>query len=336
MLTSLIAIASVLLELNKCPAVADGMELALDGSSIRISPGHIYINDALVSVPAQSLQAPAADQQSVHLLMVKDNGSCRWECFSPLRPHKADEVPVATLTQNSGSAPILRPVLQSDSVITTTVETANNRIALSHTLSILRSGGELNVVFWGDSITDGAVASDKEQAFPKQTVRLMHSVFPNVQINSTICGIPATNTKVRLPSAETDVFAHKPELVVVEFLNDFALDEQTLRRSYMQIIALAKKHHSELLFVRSASTAPNVYRLKNYSDFDSLPAAKLLKELNAKQAIGLATVENAFTQAAKEGISREQLMADPVHPNNWGHAVYARTIQQVLSAATVL
>lgn len=94
-----------------------------------------------------------------------------------------NEVPVATLTVNSGSAPVLRPVLQSDSVAAITAETANNKIALSHTLIILRSGGELNMVFWGDSTTDGAVASDKEQAFPKQTRCTRFASFSVIRVS---------------------------------------------------------------------------------------------------------------------------------------------------------
>jgi lysophospholipase L1-like esterase len=238
----------------------------------------------------------------------------------------ATKVSIATV-----SGDFVRAIADDNPLAYTQQQLANSAAAMKNTIGKLRRGEPVKIVFWGDSITAATGASSKQTAFPAVTMKLLAAKFPKSALSYEVRGVPATSTSARLPSIENDVFALKPDLIIVEFLNDFVIDQNTLNANYMRIIASARAHNCDVVCIRPSSPSPTMYKLHNHSDFDNLPLSKTLNTLNANKQVALVNVETIFAQSDDQGLDRSQLMADPVHPNALGHAIYARTIANLFA-----
>ena len=199
--------------------------------------------------------------------------------------------------------------------------------ALHTTLEKLKKGLGLKIVFWGDSITAGGFATNSRYFFVNQFLDGLYRLFPGNNIAYVNMGASGTNTAWRLPSFAGDVLSKHPDLVVVEFVNDFTLPPDTLEANYNAIIAQARAAGVELILCTPHLPTPRYLHLPTWHAVAESPYPTLIRKLCHSQGIALADVARRWDQLEQEGLRPEMLLSDRLlHPNNYGHKIYAQEL----------
>ncbi len=202
-----------------------------------------------------------------------------------------------------------------------------NRKALTRTLAKLRSGGPVSIVFWGDSITGGADASSPDKFFSNQFLASLRGRFPTAQISATSLGVGATNTNQRLAGLATDVLSRKPDLVIVEFVNDLMVPVAELEANYAKIISQSKGAGAELILCTPHLPNPKVMAVASWQAVAAKPYIKLVRHTAATAQVALADVAARWNSLRREGLRPDFMLIDEViHPNDRGHAIYAEEL----------
>ena len=173
---------------------------------------------------------------------------------------------------------------------------------------------EINCVFLGGSITEGAHASIYPNCYAAQVGRWLAEQFAPDTVftvhNKGVGGTPSQYGALRLAR---DVIAKKPDLVFVEFaVNDGGSDT----RLYMESIVrhLQQTCDPYIIFLYTANENYTV----DASYHRALAAYYNLPEIDLQAALKKALDGK---NAREEGY-----MTDAVHPSDKGHAVYADEI----------
>ena len=105
----------------------------------------------------------------------------------------------------------------------------------------LAAGAPIKIVFYGDSITCGASVEDPNLAFPKLFVNELRKRYPASAITATNKGLSGTSTESRIKQFGHEVLAEHPDLLIVEFVNNFALSKDQNEHDFNVILTEAKE-----------------------------------------------------------------------------------------------
>jgi hypothetical protein len=127
---------------------------------------------------------------------------------------------------------------------------------------------------------------------------------------------------------DTEVFGLKPDLIVVEFVNDFALPAHVLQHDYEVILDKAKEKNVRVILCAPHLPSPRVSRSATWESVAERPYVSILRELCKKNDfVALADVARRFQHLEKEGLRPELLYINGLnHPNDTGHAIYAEEL----------
>lgn len=208
-------------------------------------------------------------------------------------------------------------------------QTALNRQALAKTISKLQSRVPTRIVFWGDSITGGADASSISSGFPPVFISKLKARFPNSCPEVINLGVGGTNTKTRLPGFESDVLALKPDVVIVEFVNDLRLPIAELEENYRKLISLAKKAGVEVILVAPHFPNPTLLGVKNWDSVRQMPYMTMLKRMATESSVAFADVAFRWQHLDRQGLRPDLMLVDRmIHPNDVGHEIYAEELMK--------
>ncbi|MBQ8351273.1 MAG: SGNH/GDSL hydrolase family protein [Clostridia bacterium] len=179
---------------------------------------------------------------------------------------------------------------------------------------------EINVVFLGGSITEGAHASINENCYASLTSAWLKETFgQNGRIvNCYNKGVGGTPSQYGLLRLSRDVIANNPDLVFIEFaVNDGGEDT----RVYMESI------------VRSLQETVDPYIIFLYTTNEVYSTeTKYHADLAAHYGIPEISLKDALHRELDGKNPREcGYFTDAVHPADAGHAVYFREIVRCLS-----
>jgi lysophospholipase L1-like esterase len=202
-----------------------------------------------------------------------------------------------------------------------------NAAALARTRAKLEAGQKVNIVFWGDSITSGADASVIDKNFYSMTLAGLKKKYPKAVIVAHNAGIGGSNTKSRLPKMDTEVLSKKPDLIIIEFINDVYLKKEDHESNYKLILEKAKAAGAEILLVNPGLPAPRLMGVPNWKSVMKMTYYPFVRTLAESSNIALADVELRYEKLDKEGLTPDLLLVDRlIHPNDLGHAIYAQEI----------
>ena len=201
----------------------------------------------------------------------------------------------------------------------------------------LEKGEEVNLVFFGDSITAGANASgrgDNPQApytpmWTKMVTSALEAKYPKAKINYTNTAVGGKETNWGIENLESEVNAHKPDLVVLGFgMNDGKKSTEAFAANIKKMVdgILAKNPdceialigtmlpHSETVYYRDQhlQEAALCGLAKSYTNVDVIPMTSVHKSLLEHKRYFDMTGNNVN------------------HPNDFLIRVYAQTILKVL------
>lgn len=204
---------------------------------------------------------------------------------------------------------------------------ASGREYLSNTLGLLMAGKPVTVVCWGDSVTAGGSPSSPDKCYVELFRQRLKKAYPKARINLINAGIGGSSTDSRRAGYEKEVLDLNPDLITVEFVNDFGLPADRIAANYAEFIGKARARNPkvELIVITPASILPAW--MGNYPVF--MPA---VRKAAADNKVALADSANIWENLSKIGIPYMTLNANAInHPDDLGHEFFAACLMRLMS-----
>lgn len=217
---------------------------------------------------------------------------------------------------------------------------------LPATISKLRSGQPLKIICWGDSVTEGGDVNTNQRYCDLLGARLAE-INPLANVKTIAVGgsnsrqwlpreFPAT-TPHPLRQVECDftrILNAKPDLVVIEFVNDQGMSFAEAEKHYRILVAKLRAAGSEVLLLTPQ---------RNWERDGSLRAADLralvavyrkIGQDGVGVGVGVADMAARWEHLWQEGIPFPALLANGFnHPDARGHRLFFEEICRSLGVA---
>ncbi|MBX9721748.1 MAG: SGNH/GDSL hydrolase family protein [Candidatus Obscuribacterales bacterium] len=241
-------------------------------------------------------------------------------------------LPIANVLAPSGQRDLCKadilPIARLD---TPNGEYKNFSSVLAKTNAKLSCGEAVEICFVGDSVTCGYGASAEDRAFPVRFVSKLRARFPKSVINYKVFAKGGSNSSTRFRQYLDLKKSSRPDLIIVEFVNDLALNPKILANTYSNFADKVRKGDSELLVCLPHLPCPQLYKMKD-GDWDSVAGNDyftLIPDLALKYKFGCVRVTRHWKNAYIEGMRPELLLADGLnHPNDRGHEIFANELMK--------
>lgn len=235
------------------------------------------------------------------------------------------------LPEEDINSPQVREMLlagQSEYFNKSTKVSNGNQALLAKVIKKAQNGEDITVVGIGGSITQGAGASNAANRYGERVAAWLQKQFPNITVKYINAGIGSTTSLVGVHRLDTDVFAHNPDLVMVDFtVNDGASDER-YKLSYETIIrTILKKEIAVISLVFGAVADPLNPKFAENGLCSHLPTMVYYD-------VPVIDYYSALWKYIDAGIVNwnDDLTADGLHPNDNGHLMIASAIQHYLNS----
>jgi hypothetical protein len=220
--------------------------------------------------------------------------------------------------------------------------TATTRGRVPKTLAKLRRGEPVTVVCWGDSITVGADV-EPEEAWANRVRTELSARFPRARLTHRNHSIGGTKTAQWLHNGDFPglpkqnpaqcrfdlVLAEKPDLVVMEFLNDITFGEEVLEKSYQAIHDAFAARGIEWIIVTPSQKVPSDFNLAEMKDGQPRLLDSFLRRFADRHGYALADTAARWKHLHREGIPYFALFANAYnHPNAFGHGLFIEEIMR--------
>lgn len=192
---------------------------------------------------------------------------------------------------------------------------------LNNTLYKLTAKKELNIAYFGGSVTDGHGASiANETSWRALTTKWLKESYPSAKINETNAAIGGTSSYFGLFRYQRDVKPSNPDLIFIDFaINDTYYDfteEQSVYNMESIVNTISKDFPQAdivMVFVTDQS------RLG--TEYTALKAHKAVADYYGIPTINVGAALDEEIKASGKAFS--DYVTDIVHPNDNGYKVYA-------------
>lgn len=212
-----------------------------------------------------------------------------------------------------------------ESVIKSALLKVNNPYRLNRALDRAAKGENITVAYIGGSVTEGAEATQRTpEGYKKGYAYLSYEYIQEhfgTEGNVTYvnAGISGTPSELGVLRADIDVLEYYPDIVFIEFAVNNGSSEVDMA-TYESLIRKCLNYESEPAVVLLMSAATYAGYTQNYmirmGDFYKLPVLSMHNGLQKVQK--------------DEVIKWSDYSVDTVHPNQMGHALYAKCIAYLL------
>jgi lysophospholipase L1-like esterase len=213
---------------------------------------------------------------------------------------------------------------------------------LPKTLAKLRAGEKVTIVAWGDSVTcGGGVGQYPDLWWQQQFVTRLRERFPQATIELLTAGWGGSSSKRYMDEPRggkydfvRDVLDPKPDLVVIEFVNDAYLNVEKTQAHYAVILEHLRGVGAEVILNTPHYVRPDwmgVDTLK-VSD-DPRPYVAGLKLFAKNNNLGLADASAEWGKLWRKGLPYTTLLGNAInHPDGRGHALFADALMGLFPA----
>lgn len=229
--------------------------------------------------------------------------------------------------------PILEPTYPEKKRKETTAATL-----LPKTWKKLRDGEPLHILAWGDSVTAGGQASDAAHQYQSRFVAHLKERFPKAQIRLTTAGWGGRNSDSFLnepPGAEFNfesaVIAKKPDLIVMEFVNDAYMTPEVVEQKYTSLKKRFDEIGAEWVILTPHFVRPDWMGASTLKvEVDPRPYVAGVRQFTAKHKVALADAALRWGHLYKEGIPYITLLSNSInHPDDRGHELFALSLMEL-------
>lgn len=217
----------------------------------------------------------------------------------------------------------------------------NYRGGISNTFKKLENDNELNIVFFGGSVTDGYGSSNMDEKSWRAIIgQWFKDKYPSANINTVNAAIGGTGSNFGEYRLEKDVLSYNPDLVFVMFaINDIYCGETaaSTERQFETIIRkiYTQNPNADIIIMFDGNRETASYCLEN----NSLLYSIFKNQDDMAQYYNISTI-NPFmamiNSIGAEGVESDDIwfsyMKDSVHPADKGYKYFADVIQTYLEA----
>lgn len=190
---------------------------------------------------------------------------------------------------------------------------------LANVLRKAQNGEEITIGFLGGSITEGRGASGVENCYVSQVYRWWYETFPQAKIQVINAGVGGTSSYLGVHRVDAELLVHQPDLVFMEFAVNDTFSEfcmSSYENLIRKILAADSNPALVLLFATNAVGDSSQAVQAALGQYYCLPMISYGKAVTPEIEAG------SFTWA--------DIAEDTVHPNDWGHAIFAGLITTFL------
>lgn len=214
--------------------------------------------------------------------------------------------------------------------------TLRTRLGLGNVIPKLLAGNSVKVAYFGGSITEGFAASPQATScYRALTTAWLKSTYPTATITEINGATPGMPSDIGVFRFQTDVLQYNPDLVFLEFaVNDKSIQEASIFAAYEGIVRQIWKANpnTDICFLyayepdvqtplMSGVMAPIQAIQERVAYYYGIPAINLALPVAQQIANGTLLLQ------PMAGDPRPVFSTDTIHPTNYGHALYASTIQ---------
>jgi lysophospholipase L1-like esterase/predicted esterase len=188
----------------------------------------------------------------------------------------------------------------------------------------------IKIVCLGDSVTGVYYHTGGRRAFPEMLEVAIKQAMPNAAAKVINAGISGHSTTEGLARLETDVLAHKPDLVTISFgLNDVARgSEEAFSENLKTLVTKCREAKANVVLctpnsVLTTSARP-IENVSHYSQIIRLVASELDVPVCDQFTDGEAL-------KAKDAWAFRTILSDEIHPNMAGHKLMAEGLCRTIT-----
>lgn len=202
---------------------------------------------------------------------------------------------------------------------------------LGRVFAKLKAGGEVNIAYFGGSITAAP-------GYRVKTFKWFKDTFPQARLTEINAAIGGTGSDLGAFRCGVDVIARRPDLVFVEFNINDGSPTNEFRKATMEGIVRqlwSSPTRPEIVFLYTTSRTldckrgshPAVARHYGIAEIDLQPP---LVAALSRPDLPRPTPEQLKNPKLDWKARGQVFMSDVVHPNDLGHTIYADTIEAYL------
>jgi len=231
-------------------------------------------------------------------------------------------------------------LVQSTAAVTDIAVIRRQRERIPRTLAKLARGEKIRILAWGDSVTEGSYLPENER-WQNQFIVTLRQMYPQADIELLSHGWPGYTVTAFLgePSgsrynfAET-VLAHRPDLIISEFVNDAHLEPEEWPKSFPRVRDAFREIGAEWIiltphYIRNdwmGLTCDNGEAL----DHDPREFVRWLRDFAENNQIALADASRHYGQLWRQGIPHLIYMVNCInHPDRRGMKIFADALEEI-------
>lgn len=213
-------------------------------------------------------------------------------------------------------------------------EVERNAALIPRSIEKLTRGEDFTLLFWGDSVTCGGDASTPEKAFPLAFTTWLRNRYPQAHIRYVNAGTGGWNTASKLPLFQEEVLDKKPDLVVIEFVNDMGFDRDTIFRNWGEAVRRIREIGGEVIILTPHFVRPDWMGATDLRTPETRAAVGYLREFAAENQVALADASRRWAHLWIEGLPYLTLLYNSInHPDDRGHRIFVEELQKFFPPA---
>lgn len=216
----------------------------------------------------------------------------------------------------------------------TRAEQIERSARVAKTLAKLRAGEPVTIVTWGDSVTVGGDTSRPELAFANLFITQLKERFPQAKITHINAAIGGSSTNDRLPGLDDDVLRHKPDLVTMEYVNDFHMPVEQIEKNWDEALTRIKAAGAEPVVITPHFTLAAFMGVEKPPRKEVRPGVQVMRDAAEEHGAALADTSRRWEHLAIEGLPYMTLLYNGInHPDDRGHELFVLDLMNLFPAA---
>lgn len=209
---------------------------------------------------------------------------------------------------------------------------------LAKTWAKLQRGEPVEILAWGDSVTAGGEASSDATRWQSVFLARLKKRFPKAQITLTTVAWGGRNSDSFLaepPGSAYNfaekVLAAKPDLIVMEFVNDAGMSPEVVEQKYSFLKSKFDAIGAEWCILTPHFVRPDWMGQTTVKvEADPRPYVAGVRAFCAKHQVALADASLRWGHLVKEGVPYVTLLSNSInHPNDHGHRLFADALMEL-------
>ena len=198
------------------------------------------------------------------------------------------------------------------------------------------AGEELNLVFFGDSITTGGNASGKTNCppytdiWPVMVKNVIANKFPQAQINYINTAVGGKETNWAIENLKESVIDKNPDMVILGFgMNDGSKLPSEYETNTRKLVEEILRAHPDCEIVLLATMLPH-FRLTNFHKNQSLFEDRLYKIAREYDNVDVVPMTSIHTSILEHKRYYDMTGNNVNHPSDFLVRIYAQSILEVI------